>query len=246
MSIVTLKKFTQARINLAKSGSSLATAELLALKKDLAYAKDSVLLEWDYQKIHDHLLQQQQPTLLLYSRVNNRRLYLQRPDLGRLLSQESTDLLKNSAKNYDIVFIISDGLSTKAIEDNFLLLWQEVYKLVSQANFRLAPLCLVPFARVAISDAIGLELKAKLAIMIIGERPGLSSPNSLGIYLTYNPSVGTTDANRNCISNIHVPNGLSYQEAAQKLLHLITQSFTLKLSGVLLKDNSDSKKQLNS
>lgn len=245
MNLVKLKKFTQARIDLARSASALKTRELLKLREDLAKAQDAVLSPWCWESLQQKLKEQNYKTLVLSSQAASREIYLQRPDLGRLLSQESVNILKKYKTNYDIVITISDGLSSRAINNNFLGLWGSLSLLLDRSNFSRAPLCLVPFARVALSDQIALNLKAKLSIIILGERPGLSAPDSLGIYLTYKPQENTCDADRNCISNIRVPDGLSYEDAALKLWYLITTSFKLKLSGVNLKEGFINSKLLN-
>ena len=239
MSLVKLKKFTQARIDLKRSGSAIKTIELLKLKEDLAKAHDAVLSPWDWPALQKKLEEKNYKTLALTSCAYSRDIYLQRPDLGRVLSGQSKTILNNIKKSYDIVISISDGPSAQALNNNFLGLWNILSLLISQSNFSLAPLCLVPFARVALSDHIAFRLKAQLSIIIIGERPGLSAPDSLGIYLTYNPQEIMCDADRNCISNIRVPDGLSYEEAAHKLWYLITTSFQRQLSGVKLKEAGD-------
>lgn len=245
MSLDKLKKFTQARIDLARSGWALKTCELLKLKEDLAKAQDAVLSPWCWESLQQKLEEQNYKTLALKSRADSREIYLQRPDLGRILSEESENILSHIKPNYDIVIIISDGLSSRAITNNFLGLWNILSLLLNKSKFSLAPLCLVPFARVALSDQIAFRIKAKLSIIILGERPGLSAPDSLGIYLTYKPHESTCDADRNCISNIRAPDGLSYEDAAHKLWYLITTSFKLKLSGVNLKESFSHPKHIS-
>jgi len=238
MSLATLKKFTQARIGLKRSGVAPKTSELLKLREDLAKAQDAVNSPWRWQELQKNLEGQGFETLALESRAYSREIYLQRPDLGRLLSETSENIINKFQTNYDIAIIISDGLSSKAIDNHFLELFNILALKLAEHNYQIAPLCLVPFARVALSDHIGIRLKAKLTVIIIGERPGLSAPDSLGMYITYNPRLEACDADRNCISNIHPPEGLSYEQAINKLWYLITTSFRLKLSGVNLKEAS--------
>jgi ethanolamine ammonia-lyase small subunit len=134
--------------------------------------------------------------------------------------------------------VIADGLSALAIEKNTKPLLEELLPLIRQQNYSLAPVCIVTQGRVAIGDEIAFLLNSRMVVMLIGERPGLSSPDSLGIYLTYQPQIGLTDEKRNCLSNIR-PGGLPYAFAAQKLIYLLNESFRRKLSGVQLKDDMD-------
>ena len=235
MSLTKLKFYTPARICLEKTGNSMTTRELLKLKEDLANANDAVFLSWDWQIMQKELENQEQ-VYVLSSQAKSREIYLQRPDLGRILDTNSQKILDTNKHNFDIVIIISDGLSAYAMK-HVMPLYNILYQELKN-KYTLAPICLVSQARVALSDDIGFRLKAKLALMLIGERPGLSSFDSLGIYLTYNPRLFATDADRNCISNIHPPDGLSYEDAANKLLYLVNLIFKLKISGVNLKDNS--------
>jgi ethanolamine ammonia-lyase small subunit len=244
MSLIKLKKFTPARVMLATTGPSIKTHELLKLKYDLAQAQDSVLKTWDSELFEKNLIEQNYCVLNLTSQVDNRALYLQRPDLGKKLSLSSEEILKQDKNYYDLAIIISDGLSARAINENFLLLFRPFASFCAQENLRLAPLCLIPFSRVAIGDHVGELLKTKITLVFIGERPGLSSPASMGIYITYDPKLSRTDADRNCISNIHTPNGLAYEDAVAKLCYLVTMSLKLKFSGVKLKESSIARKHL--
>jgi ethanolamine ammonia-lyase small subunit len=169
---------------------------------------------------------------------NDRRQYLQRPDLGRKLNDVSVNSLHNSIAA-DVAIIIVDGLSATAVNENTIGLLQVLIPQLQAANFKLAPITLVEQGRVAIGDDIGSGLNAKLSLVLIGERPGLSAADSVGAYLTYNPKPGLTDESRNCISNIR-PKGLSYKKAAKKIFYLISEAFARKLSGVDLKDNAGS------
>ena len=179
-------------------------------------------------------------------------MYLQRPDLGRLLSASAMDCLQHTAPiSADAVVVVADGLSSKAIEHHAEPFLSLLLPELQEKGYTLPPVCLVKHGRVAIGDAIAEHYAARLCMVLIGERPGLSSPDSMGIYFTYQARSGiSTDADRNCISNIH-KNGLSYEQALKKLLFLINEAEKLQLSGVNLKDETtdtapnDQQKQAN-
>jgi len=233
-----LKAFTDARIALGRAGGSLQTAELLSFRKDHSLAKDAVWTALDTPLLKDELKKLNLPTLTLSSEAKDRETYIKRPDLGRKLSQESIDVIKNlNLPTFDISIGIGDGLSANAISIHAINFLTEFIPQIS--GFSLAPICLIKQARVAISDEIGELFSSKISIILIGERPGLSSPYSMGIYLTYNPKAGNTDEKRNCISNIRA-GGLPYFYAAGKLAFLTSEALRLKLSGVDLKDTFDS------
>ena len=178
-------------------------------------------------------------------RSENRLTYLQRPDLGKKLNKTSREKLKTSTGGhdfpYDLAIVVVDGLSSKAVQQNAALfinvLFKDIEKIPELAKLRFAPLSIVEQGRVAIGDEIGELLNAEMVIVLIGERPGLSSQDSLGLYLSWHPAIGLSDAQRNCISNIR-PAGLIYEHASQKTLYLIQESRRLQLSGVNLKDRS--------
>jgi ethanolamine ammonia-lyase small subunit len=138
---------------------------------------------------------------------------------------------------FDVAFTIADGLSATAINHHAIPVLRILIPLLQTSNFSIAPLCLVRQGRVAIGDETGALLAAKFSVVLIGERPGLSSPDSMGAYLTYGPAIGLTDESRNCVSNIR-PEGLDYVAAAEKIYYLLTESFKLQYSGVALKDNA--------
>lgn len=231
-----LKSFTQARIALGRCGSSLPTNELLDFKICHAQAKDAVLLPLDYIQIQQEI-QAISPieVFILKSAIQNRQEYLKRPDLGGVLAEESKNFLQKNIQSgdFDISLVISEGLSANAIAENIIPFLQLL--LPDLQEYKLAPICLVEQGRVAMGDAIADILKPKLTIVLIGERPGLQSHNSLGIYLTYQAKTGTTNDKRNCISNIR-PKEMNYEEAVSKLLYLIKKAFTQQISGVNLKD----------
>jgi ethanolamine ammonia-lyase small subunit len=180
-------------------------------------------------------------TLSLMSAAKDRRTFIQRPDLGRILGDPSRQLLQSRpqpAAAYDVVFVIADGLSALAIEQHAVALLQHVLPHLQEAGWHAAPVCIVEQGRVAVGDEIGALLPAQLSVMLIGERPGLSSPDSLGIYLTWDPVPGRSNAQRNCISNVRPPEGLPYYVAAHKLWYLMTQARARRLSGVDLKEDA--------
>jgi ethanolamine ammonia-lyase small subunit len=175
----------------------------------------------------------------LKSEVKNRSQYLQRPDLGRTLSQESREELINiSSSESDICFVIADGLSAEAINQNALPILENLIPKLIEINYKIAPICIIEQGRVAIADEIGFLLKSEIVIILIGERPGLTSPNSMGAYITFHPHIGMTDESRNCVSNIR-PEGLDFQMATDKIFYLLIEMKSKKLSGVSLKDEYD-------
>jgi ethanolamine ammonia-lyase small subunit len=233
-----LKTYTDARIALGHTGGAIPLKEVLQFRLAFAHAKDAVYSELDWPKLEQRLEQLAVPYLKLHSRASSRSVYLQRPDWGRCLNEASVASLKEiPAIEYDVAIVLADGLSATAINQHALPLIQRLRPLLQKANYHLAPICIVEQARVAIGDEIGHLLDTQLVIVLIGERPGLSSPYSMGAYLTYAPQPGLTDERRNCISNIR-PEGLPYEMACQKLYYLIQESLRLKLSGVDLKDNT--------
>ncbi|MGF6550709.1 ethanolamine ammonia-lyase subunit EutC [Paraburkholderia youngii] len=232
-----LRRFTQARIALGRAGNSLPTAPLLAFNLAHAQARDAVHHPLDADALHARLQEQGFNTLDVHSAAPDREHYLRRPDLGRRLSDESrTTLARLPTQSNDVLFVIGDGLSAFAASKQAVPLLQAIHPKL--ADWTIGPVVVARQARVALGDEIGELLGAKIVVMLIGERPGLSSPDSLGIYITYAPKVGCSDAQRNCISNVR-PEGLDYPQAAHKLHYLLTQARTLRLTGVGLKDDSD-------
>jgi len=232
-----LRQFTNARIALGRAGSSLPTAPLLAFNLSHAQARDAVHHPLDADVLHAQLREQGFESLDAHSAAPDREHYLRRPDLGRRLSEESrTALTQITAEPSDVVFVIADGLSAFAASKQSIPLLRAVCPQLK--DWKIGPVVVARQARVALGDEIGELLKAKMVVMLIGERPGLSSPDSLGVYLTYEPRAGRSDAERNCISNVR-PEGLPYDAAAFKLLYLLNEAVRLKLTGVRLKDDSD-------
>jgi len=237
----TLKQFTNARIAVGRTGHAIPLAENLLFRADHARARDSVYTALDEDRLAEALnaITPHSNILHIKSNASTRQEYLQRPDRGRQLCDASKQLVKETAgqNSYDIAIIVADGLSAHAVQLHAPGVLAEFVQLLNNNSFSMAPLCIVQQARVAISDEIGALLNSKLSIILIGERPGLSSPHSMGIYLTYNPMVGNTDESRNCISNIHPLGGLSYHEAAAQAFSLVKNAFALQLSGVYLKSH---------
>jgi len=229
-----LRQFTAARIALGRTGVAVPLQEALHFKLSHAHARDAVYSLLQAETLATACNQLQLPVYQLYSKAANRSEYLQRPDLGRQLEEASAKQLLDSVP-HDIAIVLADGLSATAINHNAIPLLQLLIPRLSEAGFSLAPIVIVQQARVAIGDTIGSLLQAKLVLVLIGERPGLSSADSMGAYITYHPHPGLTDESRNCVSNIR-PEGLNYSQACDKLLQLIKESLRLQLSGVQLKD----------
>lgn len=232
-----LKEFTAARIALGRAGDSIPMPESLKFKLAHAHARDAVYSALNTEALIAELGFLDSPLLHLNSCATTRQIYLQRPDLGRLLDDQSTSLVNKNIIPSDICIILADGLSANAINNNAVDLLKALIPLLKAMNYRLSPICLVEQARVAIADPIAHGLQSKLSIILIGERPGLSSADSIGAYLTYNPQPGLTDESRNCVSNIR-QDGLSCKLAAEKIFYLVQEAFKRKLSGVDLKDNA--------
>jgi ethanolamine ammonia-lyase small subunit len=236
-----LTRYTAARIGLGRAGVSQPTRALLEFQLAHAQARDAVHRAFDAAALERNLAGRGWDVLRLHSAAPDRQTYIQRPDLGRILSDASKSLLagcERSAAPYDAALIVADGLSALAIERHAVPVLELVTAKLGDAKWRVAPVCVVEQGRVAIGDEIGVLLGAELSVILIGERPGLSSPDSLGIYLTWDPLPGRSNAQRNCISNVR-PEGLSYAQAAHKLFHLMTAARQRKLSGVQLKDEAE-------
>lgn len=230
-----LRQITDARIALGRTGSSLPLAASLAFKLDHARARDAVHTPFRMGELAAGVRADGLDCVELESAVADRNEYLTRPDKGRSLSASSRTALAECQAGGDVCLVVGDGLSARAIHENareFVLL---ASTLLRQAGLAVTPVCLVRNARVAIGDEIGALLGAKMVVVLIGERPGLSSPNSMGVYMTMNPYIGATDERRNCISNVRA-GGLSIIEGVRKLGYLVEESLKLGMSGVALKD----------
>ncbi|WP_371929239.1 ethanolamine ammonia-lyase subunit EutC [Pseudomonas sp. 43A] len=236
-----LRRLTPARIALGRTGTSLPTSAQLDFQFAHAQARDAVHLPFDHAGLSAQLSERGCKSLLLHSAAVDRNSYLQRPDLGRKLSDESAQALRDYAAAHpggvDLAIVVADGLSALAVHRHTLPFLTRLEEQMTADGWSLAPVVLVEQGRVAVGDEIGQLLGAKMLVMLIGERPGLSSPDSLGLYFTYNPKVGLTDAYRNCISNVRLE-GLSYGMAAHRLLYLMREACRRQLSGVNLKDEA--------
>lgn len=236
-----LRRLTPARIALGRTGTSLPTSAQLDFQFAHAQARDAVHLPFDHAGLSAQLSERGRESLLLHSAAADRNSYLQRPDLGRKLSDDSAQSLRDYLAAHpggvDLVIVVADGLSALAVHRHTLPFITRLEEQMSGDGWSIAPMVLVEQGRVAIGDEIGQLLGAKMVVMLIGERPGLSSPDSLGLYFTYNPKVGLTDAYRNCISNVRLE-GLSYGMAAHRLLYLMREACRRQLSGVNLKDEA--------
>ena len=234
-----LKSFTRARIALGRVGSSLPTKEVLDFGLSHAMARDAVHLPLDVDALQVDIQAQGFSTIKVKSMAADRATYLLRPDWGRRLHEQSLSNLQNlhQAKPIDFLIVVGDGLSSLAVARHVAPLLAEMRSHLP-SDWHTGHVFIALQARVAIGDEIGQALNAKIVAMLIGERPGLSSPDSLGIYLTYHPKLGLSDADRNCISNVR-PEGLQYAAAAKKLIWLAKEAMRLKVTGVALKDESD-------
>jgi ethanolamine ammonia-lyase small subunit len=241
----TLKRFTPARIGLGRAGISLPTSAQLDFQLAHARARDAVHRPLDVQALRDDIEALGLPTLAVHSAATTRAIYLQRPDLGRRLGGESRLQLEalraqrflQGVRSHDIAFVVADGLSALAVQRHAAPLLATLLARAEAAQWQVAPVAVVEQGRVAVGDDIGELLASRIVVVLVGERPGLSSPDSLGIYLTWAPRTGRNDAERNCISNVR-PEGLGYADAAARLVHLLEQALARGLTGVALKDES--------
>ncbi|HWI40525.1 MAG TPA: ethanolamine ammonia-lyase subunit EutC [Verrucomicrobiae bacterium] len=236
-----LSAVTPARIALGRAGGSLPTAPLLDFQLAHARARDAVHTEFHPEEVCRRLQEGGFETLRVRSRAaGDRKTYLQRPDLGRRLDDESREELERfpGRGSFDLLLVVGDGLSAPAAERHTPPVMAMVREELERGGWKIAPVVVAEGARVALADEIGQILGAAQVAILLGERPGLSSPHSLGIYLTFAPKIGRSDAERNCISNVR-PEGLGYREAARKLVHLVRAARNAGGTGVALKDDSD-------
>ena len=233
-----LRVATPANIAIGRVGQSLPTREVLRFGIAHAQARDAVHIALDIERLTAALRADGWPTEYVTSRAVSRDVYVRRPDLGRQLALESRARFTVPVPvGPDLAVVIGDGLSSVAAQHHAVPLLRALRERLAGA-FSFAPIVVATQARVALADEVGELLGARLAIILIGERPGLSSPDSLGIYMTYAPRVGLTDAARNCISNVR-EDGLPYAAAAFKLAWLIREALRRELAGTALKDESD-------
>jgi ethanolamine ammonia-lyase small subunit len=233
-----LRNFTMARVGLDRAGDALAVNELLDLRRAHAVARDAVHEPLDTASLRWECQTRGWDPIVIHSAARDRAEYLRRPDLGRIPSRPA-----NAGGPFDAVILIADGLSATAVHRHAVNVLTRLLPKLDAAGWLLAPLVIIEQGRVAIADPIAADFHARLSVILIGERPGLTSPDSLGAYLTWAPAPGKTDAERNCISNIR-PEGLPYDEAAHRIFALMTESRRRQVSGIALKE--DNRAKLNS
>jgi ethanolamine ammonia-lyase small subunit len=237
-----LRRLTAARIGLKRTGASLTTGPLLDFQLAHARARDAVHEPLDAARLAAdfaaELAELAAPVLTVASAAPDRQRYLMRPDLGRQLAAGAEAMLAPHAGHSDVVFVVVDGLSARAVAAHARPVLACALPVLRAEGWRIGPLVIVCQGRVAVGDAIATALGAGCVAVLIGERPGLTAPDSMGAYLTWQPRPQTTDADRNCISNIR-PEGIGYADAAFKLLHLLRAMRMRGLSGVALKDDSE-------
>jgi ethanolamine ammonia-lyase small subunit len=230
---------TPARVAIGRAGGSLPTSEWLNFKSSHAAARDAVHAPFDAERLAAEVANLGVPTIVLATAAADKGTYLRHPDRGRQLDAASREKLQSlfaAETHCDLSIVVSDGLSALAADRQAVALLALLLPRLAADGWRLAPIAVVRFGRVALQDEIGSLARAKIGLMLVGERPGLGTPDSLGAYLIYRPRSGNTDANRNCVSNIH-PQGLSFAAAADTLLHLLGESRRRQESGIHLKDD---------
>ncbi|RVU18161.1 ethanolamine ammonia-lyase subunit EutC [Methylobacterium oryzihabitans] len=234
-----LAALTPARIALGRVGAGLPTQEVLRFGLAHAQARDAVHTELDVDAVRGGIEGLGLSTVTVASAAPDRTTYLRRPDLGRRLDPDAAAALARAADGpVDLAIVVADGLSARAVHENAVPLLAALLPAVRGSGWSLGPVAVARQARVALGDAVGAALRARAVAVLIGERPGLSSPDSLGLYLTFGPRPGRSDAERNCLSNVRAA-GLTLDLAAFKLHWLIGQALTRGLTGVGLKDESD-------
>ncbi|MDY6930006.1 MAG: ethanolamine ammonia-lyase subunit EutC [Pseudomonadota bacterium] len=238
-----LKRLTAARVALGRAGVSLPTSAHLEFQLAHAEARDAVHACLDAEQLAEKVRDKGLTCFVGRSSAADREEYLQRPDLGRTLDEDTKKSLSDwqeekGSPEFDLSIVISDGLSARAVRDHSLPMLANLITLAEEEGWSLSPVVIARQGRVAIGDEIGHQFSARMVVLMIGERPGLSSPDSLGIYFTFQPKPGLKDDSRNCISNIR-PEGLSYALASHKLAGLLRGANERRLSGVQLKDDSE-------
>jgi ethanolamine ammonia-lyase small subunit len=233
-----LRRLTAARIGLKRTGASLATGPLLEFQLAHARARDAVHQPFDTARLAADLGALGLPVIEIASAATDMQTFLMRPDLGRMLGDGAAALLAPHRAACNVAIVVAGGLSARAVEQHAAPVLAALLPALKTERWRIAPLTIVRFGRVALGDAVAVALGADCAVVLIGERPGLSAPDSMGAYLTWQPGAHTTDADRNCISNIR-PEGIGYADAAFKIAHLLRAMRQRGMSGVMLKDESD-------
>jgi len=233
-----LSAWTNARVALGRAGGSLRTPSLLDFRLAHARARDAVQAAFDADRLEVELQAHGLPVFRLATAAADRRTFILRPDLGRKLDDAARQRLQAAAAAWgrrDLAILVSDGLAAQAAERHAVATIVPLVTELERAGWTLCPILVVPFGRVKLQDEVGGLLGARHTLMLLGERPGLGSPDSLGAYFTFGPRVDRTDADRNCVSNIR-PEGLPPAEAALKLARLLGESARRRVSGVALKD----------
>lgn len=246
-----LRRFTRARVALGRAGTSLPTKALLDFQLDHARAVDAVHQPLDMERLSRALRASDivqsligEPTIVVESEAADQDTFLQRPDLGRRLREQDARTLREFSASkeagFDLVVLLSGGLSASAVQRHAPPFLEELTAQLKAQHRTLtvAPLVMAPRARVALGDDVGESIGARMALVLVGERPGLTSPDSMGAYLTWSARRGTLDSQRNCVSNIR-PEGLSYGDAAGKVTYLIREARRLQCTGIGLKDRAD-------
>ena len=237
-SLADLRHLTPARVGLGRAGASLPTTSLLDFTLDHARARDAVHASFDVPGIIAGLGELGLEALDVSSRAHDRKDYLRRPDLGRALDSASTQRLASlDGSPGQLVIVVGDGLSPTAVNAHAVELLRSLVPRLAAGGIGIGQAVVASGARVALGDEIGAILRARMVVVLIGERPGLSASDSLGAYLTFAPKVGLTDAERNCVSNIHGA-GLGYDEAAFRIAWLVREALAREVTGVALKDES--------
>ncbi|MBV9237701.1 MAG: ethanolamine ammonia-lyase subunit EutC [Xanthobacteraceae bacterium] len=240
-----LRRLTAARIGLPRAGASLATSALLDFRLAHARARDAVHTALDEAALRAQLEALGLPVLTVASAAADRSQYLLRPDLGRSLASSAISTLDLHAGRYDVALVVTEGLSAGAVQTHACPVLTTLVPTLAREGWCIAPIMLVRLGRVAIGDRVARALGADSVVILIGERPGLTAPDSMGAYLTWNPGPQTTDAERNCISNIR-PDGTGYADAASRIAHLLREMRARRLSGVALEDSSDTTQSITS
>ncbi len=235
--LAALRRFTAARIFLGRAGAGLPTSAHLGFQLDHARARDAVHSTLDVERLSDGLRQCGLAFHQVRSAARDRSEYVRRPDLGRRLDDSALSVLESVPAGHDVGFVIADGLSAAAVHHHGLPLLDALLPQLRHAGVSAGPVVIVENGKVAIGDPIGEMLGFEVVVVLIGERPGLSSSESLGCYITWQPRRGLPDSRRNCVSNIR-HEGLSYEAAASKIAYLITEARRRRVSGVVLKEDA--------
>jgi len=232
-----LRRFTAARIFLGRAGAGMPTAAHLGFQLDHARARDAVHATLDVERLAEGLRQRGLVFHRVRSAAQDRGAYVRRPDLGRRPDAAAQALLGRVPPGHDVGFVIADGFSAAAVSGHALPLLDALLPPLRQAGAGIGPVVMVENGRVAIGDPVGAILGLDVVAVLIGERPGLSAPDSLGCYITWQPRPGLPDSRRNCVSNIRRA-GLSYEAAARKIAWLISEARRRRVSGVMLKEDA--------